>query len=116
MKKKAVEMEFRLVPEAIADLEDMVRNATGKEWHQGSSTHRAVTTLNGKEYEIADFHHGHEQVTVCALFNAAPKLLEAAKLLMEAKKLLAHGKNCDIYAGTFGFWAQTLLVKIEKLL
>lgn len=66
-----------LTLDQLTHLRELEAAAIPGPWKQGSSTHRAVAA---NDYHVADFHHGHEQVFVCALRNAAPALLEAAGL------------------------------------
>jgi hypothetical protein len=77
--------------EEIKKLRELEEVALPPPWRQGSSTHRMVATLEpGSDYEVADFHHGHEQVFVCALRNAAQALLAAADMGLALGELMGH--------------------------
>ena len=55
----------------LDELERLEKAALPRPWRQGATTHWLV---DAEGYEVAEFHHGHEQVFVVALRNAAPAL------------------------------------------
>ena len=89
-----------MTAESLAELKLLLDAARPLPWRQGGSTHNLVDATG---YSVADFHHGHEQVTVAALANAAHVLIAAAEKKVERDDLRVENE-----------WLREALEKIAK--
>lgn len=77
----------------VAELESMLNVARPRPWRQGASTHRAV---DASGYEVAEFHHGHEQVLTVAVMNALPEIIDHVRKAHDVLlKLREHMLVCQ---------------------